>query len=65
MEQEIESLKIENKEKEDALIELSQFYNVSKYICNIFFILLLITIFFFLYSSNILSPFLNVDKIYL
>lgn len=29
MEKEIEELKIENKEKEDALIELSQFYNVS------------------------------------
>ena len=30
MEKEIEQLKIENKEKEDALIELSQFYDVSK-----------------------------------
>ena len=29
MEKEIEQLKIENKEKEDALIELSQFYYVS------------------------------------
>ena len=30
MEKEIEELKIENKEKEDALIELSQFYYVRK-----------------------------------
>jgi len=30
MEKEIEQLKIENKEKDDALIELSQFYDVSK-----------------------------------
>ena len=30
MEKEIEELKIENKEKDDALIELSQFYDVSK-----------------------------------
>ena len=29
MEKEIEQLKLENKEKEDALIELSQFYYVS------------------------------------
>ena len=29
MEEEIEQLKIENKEKEDAIIELSQFYYVS------------------------------------
>ena len=28
-EKEIEQLKLENKEKEDALIELSQFYYVS------------------------------------
>ena len=30
MEKEIEQLKIENKEKDDALIELSQFYDVNK-----------------------------------
>ena len=30
MEKAIEQLKIENKEKDDALIELSQFYDVSK-----------------------------------
>ena len=30
MEKEIEQLKIENKEKDDALIELSLFYDVSK-----------------------------------
>lgn len=35
MEKEIEQLKIENKEKEDALIELSQFYYVR---INIFII---------------------------
>ena len=29
MEKEIEQLKLDNKEKEDALIELSQFYYVS------------------------------------
>ena len=29
MEKEIEQLKTENKEKDDALIELSQFYYVS------------------------------------
>ena len=39
MEKEIEQLKIENKEKEDALIELSQFYYVSFYLL-IFFIVL-------------------------
>ena len=32
MEKEIEQLKIENKEKEDALIELGQFYYVRNYI---------------------------------
>ena len=32
MEKEIDQLKIENKEKEDALIELSQFYYVRKFI---------------------------------
>ena len=32
MEKEIEQLKIENKEKEDALIELSQFYYVRNII---------------------------------
>ena len=32
MEKEIEQLKIENKEKEAALIELSQFYYVRKII---------------------------------
>ena len=32
MEKEIEQLKIENQEKEDALIELSQFYYVRKII---------------------------------
>jgi len=30
MEKEIEQLKTENKEKDDALIELSQFYYVRK-----------------------------------
>ena len=34
MEKEIEKLKIENKEKEDAIIELSQFYYVRKIILN-------------------------------
>ena len=29
MEEEIEQLKLENKEKEDAIFELSQFYYVS------------------------------------
>ena len=29
MEKEIEQLKLENKEKEDAIIDLSQFYYVS------------------------------------
>ena len=29
MEEEIEQLKLENKEKEDAILELSQFYYVS------------------------------------
>ena len=38
MEKEIEQLKIENKEKEDALIELSQFYYVSKYFIYLLFI---------------------------
>ena len=32
MEKEIEQLKIENKEKKEALIELSQFYYVRKII---------------------------------
>ena len=38
MEKEIDQLKIENKEKEDALIELSQFYYVRKFIiyCTFF-----------------------------
>ena len=39
MEKEIEQLKIENKEKDDALIELSQFYDVSKKIFILIFIL--------------------------
>ena len=34
MEKEIEQLKLENKEKEDALIELSQFYYVSIFFIN-------------------------------
>ena len=34
MEKEIEQLREENKEKEEALIELSQFYYVSIYICK-------------------------------
>lgn len=41
MEKEIEQLKIENKEKEDALIELSQFYYVRKSLFNISYILVL------------------------
>ena len=41
MEKEIEQLKIENKEKEDALIELSQFYYVRNIIINIPYILVL------------------------
>ncbi len=41
MEKEIEQLKIENKEKEDALIELSQFYYVRKSLFNICYILVL------------------------
>ena len=41
MEKEIEQLKIENKEKEDALIELSQFYYVRNIIINILYILVL------------------------
>ena len=36
MEKEIEKLKIENKEKEDAIIELSQFYYVRKIILYFF-----------------------------
>ena len=40
MEKEIEQLKTENKEKDDALIELSQFYDVSKNKIYIFFIFL-------------------------
>lgn len=43
MEKEIEQLKIENKEKEDALIELSQFYYVSLLI-NIFYSIIKIKI---------------------
>ena len=39
MEKEIEQLKIENKEKDEALIELSQFYDVSKKIFILIFIL--------------------------
>ena len=40
MEKEIEQLKIENKEKDDALIELSQFYDVRiKNYINFYFIL--------------------------
>lgn len=36
MEKEIEQLKLDNKEKEDALIELSQFYFVS----NLYFLII-------------------------
>jgi len=43
MEKEIEQLKIENKEKDDALIELSQFYDVSK---NIYINLLIFILFY-------------------
>jgi hypothetical protein len=32
MEKEIEQLKMENKEKEDAIVELSQFYYVRIYL---------------------------------
>ena len=39
MEKEIEKLKIENKEKEDAIIELSQFYYVRKIRLILYFIL--------------------------
>ena len=38
MEKEIEKLKIENKEKEDAIIELSQFYYVRKIKLILYFI---------------------------
>ena len=37
MEKEIEQLKLENKEKEDALIELSQFYYVRNIFINFIF----------------------------
>jgi hypothetical protein len=37
MEKEIEQLKLDNKEKEDALIELSQFYYVSNFYYLIIF----------------------------
>ena len=39
MEKEIEKLKIENKEKEDAIIELSQFYYVKNIKLILYFIL--------------------------